>query len=98
MRALPGLLHRRAALGALRRSLPAGAPTVVACRSPRGLRQVLETRLVDAIVLGVRATRRVDLGALRADYPGIPVVGYGAIRSDDDGLLLEWPRLPERTG
>jgi AraC-like DNA-binding protein len=54
---------------------------------------VLETRLVDAIVLGVRATRRVDLGALRADYPGIPVVGYGAIRSDHAGLLLEWQRL-----
>src|ERR1041385_1660498 len=93
MRALAALLVSRAALGALRRSLPAGAPTAVACRSPRGLRQVLETRLVDAIVLGVRATRRVDLGALRADYPGIPVVGYGAIRSDHAGLLLEWQRL-----
>lgn len=93
MRALAALLDRRAALGALRRSLPAGAPPVVACRSPRGLRHALETRLVDAIVLGVRAARRVDLAALRADYPSIPVVGYGALRSDHAGLLLEWQRL-----
>jgi len=93
MRALAALLDSRAALGALRRSLPPSAPPVVACRSPRGLQNALDTRLVEAVVLGIRAAGRIDLGRLCARYPNIAVVGYGALRSDHAGLLLEWQRL-----
>ena len=87
------LLDSRAALGALRRSMPRGSGPVLACRSVKGLESVLSERLLEALVLGARAVRGMEFGNLRARYPGIPVVAYGVFRSDDSELLLAWHRL-----
>jgi AraC-like DNA-binding protein len=94
MPAVAALLDSRAALGALRRSLPRGSPPVVACRSASGLTRVLASRLLEVLVLGPRAARRLDLASLRTRYPGIHVVAYGVFRSEDAELLLGWHRLP----
>jgi AraC-like DNA-binding protein len=94
MPAVAALLDSRAALGALRRSLPKGSAPVVACRSAQGLERILSRRLLEIIVLGSTVARRLDLSALRARYPGIPVVAYGILRSDEAELLLGWNRLP----
>jgi AraC-like DNA-binding protein len=94
MPAVAALLDSRAALGALRRSLPKGYAPVVACRSASGLERVLTGRLLEVLVLGPRAARRLDLHSLRARFPGIPVVAYGIFRSEDAELLLGWHRLP----
>jgi AraC-like DNA-binding protein len=82
------LLESRTALTALRRSMPAAGPAVVACRSLPGLRRLLETRLTDAVVLTPSAAALPQVGALRADLPGIPVIAYAAFRPDDGELLL----------
>ena len=87
------LLDSRAALGALRRSMPRGSGPVVACRSVKGLECALHDRLLEALVLGTRAVRGMEFGSLRARYPGIPVIAYGVFRSDDAELLLLWHRL-----
>jgi AraC-like DNA-binding protein len=87
------LLDSRAALGALRRSMPRGSEPVVACRSVKGVELALRERLLEALVLGTRAFRAMDFGSLRARYPGIPVIAYGVLRSDDTELLLAWHRL-----
>jgi AraC-like DNA-binding protein len=86
--AVAALLDSRSAHQALRRTLPATPPTLYACRSAAGLRRAYATRLLDAVVLGRRALRELDLGALHRDFPGIPVVAFGSFRSDDGGLLL----------
>jgi len=88
------LLDSRAALGALRRSLPRGSAPVLACRTGAGLERALKERLLEAMVCGARAARRLDLGALRARFPGIPLVAYGVFRSDDAETILAWHRLP----
>lgn len=93
MAAIAALVDSRAALGALRRSLPREPVPVVACRSPAGLERALSARLLEAIVLGPRAARRLELSSLRSRFPGIPVIAYGVFRSDDAGLLLAWHRL-----
>jgi AraC-like DNA-binding protein len=82
------LLESRAALTALRRSLPAAGPGVVACRSLAGLRRLLASRLTDAVVLTPTAAALSDVAALRAELPGIPVVAYAPFRPDDGELLL----------
>lgn len=87
------LLDSRAALGALRRSMPRGSEPVVACRSVKGLELALRERLFEALVLGTRTVRDLCLGDLRARYPGIPVIAYGVFRSDDAELLQQWHRL-----
>lgn len=73
--------------------MPRGAGTVVACRSVGGLERVLGDRLLEAVVLGVRAVRDIDFTGLRERYPGIPMVMYGVFKSDDTDLLLAWQRL-----
>lgn len=94
MPVIAALLDSRAALGALRRSLPAGSPPVLACRSPRGLERAAASRLLEGIVLGTRVARRLPLERFQASYPGIPLMVYGALRPEDAGLLLFWHRLP----
>jgi AraC-like DNA-binding protein len=94
MPAVAALLDSRAALGALRRSLPKGSAPVVACRSGSGLTRVLGTRLLEVVVLGPSTARGMDLSSLRTRYPAIPVVAYGVFRSEDAELLLAWHRLP----
>jgi len=93
MPATAALLDSRAALGALRRSLPRGSAPVLPCRSAAGLERAIERRLLEAIVLGVGAARHLDLGALRSRYPRIPVIAYGIFRSDDAELIQAWHRL-----
>lgn len=88
MAVVAALLESRAAVTALRRSLPSAGPSVVACRSLAGLRRVLETRLTDAVVLTPTTAALPVVGALRAELPGIPVVAYAAFRPDDGELLL----------
>lgn len=88
MAAIAALLESRPALAALRRTLPRGGPGLVSCRSAANLRRVLESRLVDAVVLAPSAALLPDLGELRSRLPGIPVVAYAAFRPDDGELLL----------
>lgn len=88
MPAVAALLDSRAAHAALRRTLLAAPPTIHACRSPAGLARAYTDRLLDAVVVGVRALRHVDLPTLRRRYPTVPVVVYGAFRPDDGALAL----------
>lgn len=94
MAAVAAVLDSRAALSGLRRSLPAGAGPVVAFRSARGLERGLAERLFDAVVLGTRAAREVEPSGLRARFPTIPILIYGAVRSDDGAQLLAWQKVP----
>lgn len=88
MAAIVALLESRAALLALRRTLPKSGPGVVVCRSPAALRRVLERRLVDAIVLCPSLALLPELEGIRRELPGIPVVVYAPFRPDDGELLL----------
>jgi AraC-like DNA-binding protein len=82
------LLESRAALLALRRTLPKSGAAVVACRTPAALRRLLQRRLVDAVVLCPSAAVLPELAELRRQLPGIPVVAYAPFRPDDGELLL----------
>ncbi|HUR95628.1 MAG TPA: hypothetical protein VMY76_13680 [Gemmatimonadales bacterium] len=88
MAAIATLLESRAAMLALRRTLPKSGPGVAACRTPAALRRLLERRLVDAVVLCPTATVLPDLADLRRHLPGVPVVAYAPFRPDDGELLL----------
>ena len=88
MAAIATLLESRAALLALRRTLPKNGPGVVACRTPAALRRVLERRLVDAVVLCPSLRRSPTSPSSGASCPGIPVVAYAPFRPDDGELLL----------
>jgi AraC-like DNA-binding protein len=87
MAALAALLESRAALLALRRTLPRDH-SVVACRAPAALQRLLGTRLVDAVVLAPTPGSLAELAALRNRLPGIPMVAYAPFRPDDGELLL----------
>jgi AraC-like DNA-binding protein len=82
------LLESRTALAALRRTLPHGGPGLVSCRGFASLRRVLESRLIDAVVLALTPALLPELAELRAQLPGIPVVVYAPFRPDDGELLL----------
>src|SRR6185295_11810997 len=88
MPAIAALLESRAALVALRRSLPKGGPSVVNCRSAAALQRLLEKRLVDAVVLAPQPALLPELTALRSRLPLIPLVAYAPFRPDDGELLL----------
>ena len=88
MAAIAALLESRTALAALRRTLPRGGPGLVTCRSAAGLRRVLESRLVDAVVMAPSAALLQELAELRGRLPGVPIVAYAAFRPDDGELLL----------
>ena len=81
-------MHRDAALRtAIRRGLPRGV-RVRLCRSPGRVESLLQSELVDAVVIDVRA-HGVDLLSLLADrYPGIPVFAMSPFRPDDGRLLV----------
>lgn len=88
MPAVAALLENRAALNALRRSLPKGGPRVVNCRSTAALYRLMEKQLVDAVVVAPQPALLPDLANLRAHHPLLPVVAYGPFRPDDSELLL----------
>lgn len=88
MPAIAALLENRAALVALRRTLPKGGPTVVSCRTSARLHRLLDRRLVDAVVLGPQPNLMPELTELRVRLPHMPLVVYGPFRPDDGELLL----------
>jgi AraC-like DNA-binding protein len=88
MPAIVALLESRAAVLALRRTLPKGGPSVITCRSAAALHRLLETRLVDAVVLVPQPGLLPELAQLRARLPHGPLVAYGPFRPDDGELLL----------
>jgi AraC-like DNA-binding protein len=88
MAAVAALIDSRAGLQALRRTLPKGGPGVVSCRGPSGLRRMLQTRLVDAVVLSPSGVLLPELAELRTRLPGVPVIAYAPFRPDDGELLL----------
>ena len=88
MAAVAALVESRAALLALRRTLPRGGPRLVSCRGPAALRRMLESRLVDAVVVSPTGALVAELAGLRARLPGVPVVVYAPFRPDDGELLL----------
>ena len=88
MAAVAALLESRTALTALRRTLPRGGPGLVSCRGLANLRRVLDSRLVDAVVLALTPALLPELAELRRRLPGVPVVAYAPFRPDDGELLL----------
>lgn len=93
MAAVAALLDSRSALLSLRRTLAPAPPAVLACASAAGLRRALESRLLDAVVVGQKALRLPELLQLRVQFPALPVVVYAMFRPDDGELLarLEGP-------
>ncbi len=87
------LLDSPPALASLRRSLPKGYGPLRGCRTAAALSAVVESELVDAIVLGARARRSVNLPDLRRRFPNLPVILYGVVRSDEGAALLELEAL-----
>jgi AraC-like DNA-binding protein len=87
MAAVAALLERRPALLALRRALPRNEWPLFTARSPAHLAQLLQRHCFDAIVLGADAARGQVLDALRRDFPGVPLLVYLPLRSDDAELL-----------
>ena len=88
MAAVPALTDGRAALAALKRALPRGAGTVVACRTLDQVRSVLARRLAEAVVVSPRMVPLPALTQLARDFPAVPIVCYTAFRPDDGELLL----------
>jgi AraC-like DNA-binding protein len=86
--AIAALLDSRAALTALRRTLPKGGPRVVSCRSPAALQRLMENRLIDAIVVAPQPPLLPELAHWRARLPLVPLVAYAPFRPDDGDLLL----------
>lgn len=87
MAGIATLLERRQAAVALRRALPRGAWPLFAARSPAHLATLLHRHCLDALVIGPAAARGSILDALRRDYPGMPLILYLPVRSDDAELL-----------
>jgi AraC-like DNA-binding protein len=88
MPVIAALLESRAAVTALRRTIPKGGPSVVICRSAAALHRLLETRLVDAVVLAPLPGLLPELAQLRSRLPYVPLVAYAPFRPDDGELLL----------
>lgn len=88
MPAVAALLESRDAAQALRRTLPRGPWSLVRCRHAAGLRQLLDSRLVDAIVTTPTLALQSDLMALRVKFPAVPVLGFTQFRPDDGALVL----------
>lgn len=87
MAAVAALLERRPAILALRRALPRHEWPLFTARSPAHLDTLLQSHCFDAIILGPDAARGPVLDALRRDFPGLPLVVYLPLRSDDAELL-----------
>lgn len=87
MAAIAALLEGRDALVALRRSLPREGPGLVSCRTPAALRQLLERRVVEAVVFAPRPGLPEEWAAVRADFPAIPLVAFAPFRPGDGEVL-----------
>ncbi len=87
MQVIAAMLDGREQLLALRRSLPKGAPPVVACRSGATLRRTLSERVVDAMVLSRSRVSPDQAADLHRCYPAIALVAWGGFRPDDGHLI-----------
>ncbi len=87
MVAIAALLERRPTIAALRRALPRADWRLFIARSPAHLATLLHRHRLEAIIIGHDAARGVVLDALRRDYPGMPLILYLTVRSDDAELL-----------
>ena len=88
MAVVAALLDNRAAVLALRRSLPRGGATLTACRSPAGVARALRSTVVEAVVASPRTFSPAELDELRKAYPAIPLVLFAPFRPDDGDALL----------
>ena len=87
MTAVVPVLHpRREARLAVQRGFPRAAGTVRLCRAPAELERLLASRLVDAVVLDVKAAPDASLD-LAGRFPRIPMYALSAFRPDDGGLM-----------
>lgn len=89
MATVAAMVESRAAVAALRRSLPRSGPTLSICRAPGNLSQLLRHKLVEALVVSPRAFPAAAIRTFRTEYPAIPVIAYAAFRPDDGELLIE---------
>ncbi len=90
MAIIAALLDRPSATIALRRTTPRLLATVRSCRTAARFRRLIEADLVDAAVVGVRAAQILDLTAFAQRFPSLPVLIYGAIRSDQATVIREF--------
>lgn len=87
MTAVVPVFHpRRDARLAVKRGYPRAGGSVRLCRSPRAVERLLYLRLVDAVVLDIKAAP-ADALSLPTRFPRIPIYIFSAFRSDDGGLL-----------
>src|SRR3989441_11418194 len=85
---VPVFHPRREARRAVRQGYPRGAGVVRLCRSLAGGERLLYSRLVDAVVLDVKAAPALELPAR---FPRIPMYVLSAFRPDDGALLAACP-------
>ena len=83
---VPVFHPRREARGAVKQGYPRSAGRVRLCRSLQAVERLLYSRLVDAVVLDIKATPP-DALALPARFPRIPVYVLSTFRPDDGALL-----------
>src|SRR5207247_1146674 len=73
---------------AVKRGYPRGAGTVRLCRDLGAVERLLQQRLVDAVVLDVKAVSPAEAAlALPGRFPRIPMFVLSAFRPDDGPLL-----------
>jgi len=85
---IAALLERRPAILALRRAFPASTARLLTARSPAHLASLLARHMLEAIILGPESVRGPVLQSLRRDFPGVPLLLYAPLRSDDADLVL----------
>ena len=82
---------RRETRRALVRSYPRRLGAVRCCDSPQAVERLLNAKLVDAVVVDVKAAPEIWL-ALPARFPRIPVFAFSAFRPDDGPLVADCQR------
>ncbi len=88
MPAIAALLENRAALVALRRTLPKGGPSVVSCRTPASCTGCWTGGWWTRWCSVPSQTCCLSSAELRVRLPHMPLVVYGPFRPDDGELLL----------
>lgn len=83
---VPVFHPRREARRAVKLGFPRGAGRVRLCRTVAAVERLLHQRLVDALVLDVKAAPEETL-ALSKRFPRIPLHALSAFRPDDGALL-----------
>jgi AraC-like DNA-binding protein len=82
---------RREVRRALQRGYPRRLGAVRCCGTPQAVERLLGARLVDAVVVDVKAAPEVWL-TLPARFPRIPVFAFSAFRPDDGKLIADCQR------